>query len=62
MSSQPAPIAQQRDTPLTVGERAPQFTLKTANAAAGRSVGQSFTLADLIARGPVVVEFLRGTW
>ena len=48
--------------PVTVGERAPQFTLKTANAAAGRSVGDSVALADITAQGPVIVEFLRGTW
>lgn len=62
MSSQAAPIAQERDTPINVGDRAPQFTLKMANTAAGRSVGDSVALADITARGPVIVEFLRGTW
>lgn len=62
MSSQAAPMAQERDTPISVGERAPQFTLSTVNSVAGRIVGESVTLADLIARGQVVVEFLRGTW
>jgi hypothetical protein len=51
-----------RDEPVKVGERAPEFVLKTANAAAGRQVGDTVSLAELIARGPVIVEFLRGTW
>jgi hypothetical protein len=55
-------IAEARETPISVGEHAPQFTLKTANSAGGRSVGDSVALADMIARGTVIVEFLRGTW
>jgi hypothetical protein len=50
------------DEPVAVGERAPGFELKTANAAAGRGVGESVSLAELVAKGSVVVEFLRGTW
>ena len=40
---------------VKVGERAPDFTLPDA---AGRSVH----LADLLARGPVVLSFFRGRW
>jgi hypothetical protein len=57
-----APVETPRDEPITVGERAPEFTLKTANAAGGRGVGESVSLGELVARGPVIVEFLRGTW
>lgn len=38
-----------------VGQRAPDFTLPDA---AGRQV----SLADLLARGPVVLSFYRGRW
>jgi len=41
---------------LQVGERAPEFALSAADRE-GR-----FSLRELIQRGPVVVEFLRGTW
>ncbi len=41
---------------LDIGDRAPEFALPSAN---GR--GQ-VSLAQLLQRGPVVVEFLRGTW
>jgi hypothetical protein len=40
---------------LKVGERAPEFELAAANR------GERFTLAGAL-RGPVVLEFLRGTW
>ncbi|OKJ09215.1 peroxiredoxin-like family protein [Kitasatospora sp. CB01950] len=40
---------------LTVGDRAPGFTLRSA---AGRSVD----LAELLADGPVVLTFYRGAW
>ena len=47
-----------RDTTdtLKVGERAPEFTLGAANREG------SFSLAGLLAGGPLIVEFLRGTW
>jgi peroxiredoxin len=47
-----------RDTTdnLKVGERAPDFTLAAANREG------SFSLAGLLADGPLIVEFLRGTW
>ena len=41
---------------LAVGDAAPEFALSAANRAA------VFTLKELIVRGPLVVEFLRGTW
>ena len=47
---------QQRTETLDVGSKAPSFTLWAAN-----REGQ-FLLDDLIARGPLIVEFLRGTW
>ena len=44
------------DSPLAIGSRAPDFTLPAANQPG------MVSLFDRIARGPVVVEFLRGTW
>jgi peroxiredoxin len=41
---------------LNVGDPAPEFTLTSAN-----EMGD-VSLAKLLQRGPVVVEFLRGTW
>jgi peroxiredoxin len=41
---------------LIVGSSAPPFTLSAANRQ-GR-----FSLSDLISRGPLIMEFLRGTW
>ena len=41
---------------LKVGDAAPQFTLEAANRDGTTS------LAELQQRGPVIVEFLRGTW
>jgi hypothetical protein len=38
-----------------VGEKAPDFTLPNAS-------GQPVRLADLVARGPVVLSFYRGRW
>ena len=38
-----------------VGANAPEFTLPNAT-------GQAVSLADLRARGPVVVSFYRGRW
>lgn len=45
-----------RTQTLTVGSAAPSFTLSAANREG------SFSLCDLITRGPLIVEFLRGTW
>lgn len=41
---------------LKVGDRAPEFVLPAANRDGLVSLSGSLT------RGPVVVEFLRGTW
>ncbi len=46
----------QHSATLKVGDLAPEFTLESANGAGAVS------LAKLRERGPVVVEFLRGTW
>ena len=41
---------------LRAGDRAPEFTLAAAN------LEGQFSLAQMRERGPVVLEFLRGTW
>ncbi len=41
---------------LQPGERAPDFTLRAANR------DGEFSLAEVLGRGPLVLEFLRGTW
>ncbi len=41
---------------LRVGDRVPDFTLPAANQPG------NVALAELLKRGPVVLEFLRGTW
>lgn len=41
---------------LRVGDVAPEFSLESIN------TGESVSLKALVQRGPVVVEFLRGTW
>jgi peroxiredoxin len=46
----------QHSATLKVGDAAPEFTLDSANGAG------EVSLAKLRERGPVVVEFLRGTW
>jgi hypothetical protein len=45
-----------RTETLVVGDLAPDFTLAAANREG------SFSLSGVRARGPVIVEFLRGTW
>ncbi|HEX8816751.1 MAG TPA: hypothetical protein VF753_14730 [Terriglobales bacterium] len=45
-----------RTETLTVGLQAPDFTLRAAN-----RDGQ-FSLSQLRSQGPVILEFLRGTW
>jgi peroxiredoxin len=42
-------------TALTVGDRAPDFSLPNA-------VGEAVSLVTLLARGPVVISFYRGGW
>lgn len=44
------------DSRVQVGARAPEFTLAAANREG------TFQLHELLQRGPVIVEFLRGTW
>ena len=41
---------------LKAGNRAPHFSLEAANRL------EKFSLGALTSRGPVIVEFLRGTW
>ena len=43
------------DRVVKVGERAPDFTLPTAD-------GVMVSLSALLARGPVVLSFFRGRW
>jgi len=45
----------QTDT-LGLGSIAPVFTLPAANRTG------TFSLADMLRRGPLIVEFMRGTW
>ena len=47
---------QQKTETLDIGSAAPAFTLPAANRE------DSFSLADLISPGALIVEFLRGTW
>jgi|HubBroStandDraft_6_1064221.scaffolds.fasta_scaffold88881_2 hypothetical protein len=48
---------QNRTETLEVGSRAPEFALPSAN-----SEGKLFALSIMLGNGPVIVEFLRGTW
>ncbi|MBV8052926.1 MAG: hypothetical protein JOZ80_17185 [Acidobacteriaceae bacterium] len=41
---------------LGIGSKAPGFSLQAANQPG------TFSLSEMLIRGPVVVEFLRGTW
>lgn len=43
------------DRTVKVGDRAPDFTLRSA-------YGESVSLGELIAKGPVVISFFRGKW
>lgn len=45
-----------QSTTLAVGERVPEFTLSPANGT------EPVSLSGLRRRGPVIIEFLRGTW
>jgi peroxiredoxin len=51
-----------RTESLRVGDRAPEFSLATANSVGALKVGDRISLSQLTAPGPVIVEFLRGTW
>jgi hypothetical protein len=48
---------QSRTEGLQIGSRAPEFALPSAN-----WEGSTFTLSTMLGRGPVIIEFLRGTW
>ena len=54
-------MARNSDT-LKVGDPAPSFALWAANEFNAIGSPVEMRLQDLIARGPVVLEFLRGTW
>ncbi len=43
------------DKALKVGDKAPDFTLPNLR-------GESVSLSDLLAKGPAVVAFYRGSW
>ena len=45
-----------RTETLEIGSRAPDFSLGAANRE------DKFTLGQLLERGPLILEFLRGTW
>jgi peroxiredoxin len=45
-----------RSDTLQIGDPAPDFCLSAAN------FPGEFSLAEARGRGPVIVEFLRGTW
>ena len=47
---------QKKTETLDIGSQAPSFTLAAANREG------NFLLADLLAHGPMILEFLRGTW
>jgi len=47
---------QNRTETLQIGSQAPDFLLPAANREG------TFSLSGAVARGPVIVEFLRGTW
>jgi peroxiredoxin len=45
-----------RTETLAAGAKVPDFSLSAANRES------KFTLSGLIAQGPLILEFLRGTW
>ena len=47
---------QRKTDTIEIGSKAPEFTLSSANPQG------KFSLPELIGRGPLVIEFLRGTW
>jgi len=44
------------DPAVRVAARVPDFTLAAANRP------ETFSLSEMLKHGPVIVEFLRGTW
>ncbi len=49
-------MMQRKTETVEIGSKAPAFNLEAANREG------HFLLDDLIARGPLILEFLRGTW
>lgn len=47
---------QKKTETLEIGSQSPSFSLPAANREG------NFLLADLLAHGPLILEFLRGTW
>jgi len=47
---------QSRTETLAIGAGAPEFSLRAANREDG------FTLKGFLEHGPLILEFLRGTW
>jgi peroxiredoxin len=45
-----------RTETLAIGDHAPEFTLAAANRE------QAISLSSVLAAGPLILEFLRGTW
>ncbi|MGA2354608.1 MAG: hypothetical protein ABSG02_08930 [Terriglobales bacterium] len=45
-----------RTDTLEIGSQAPEFSLQAANREG------TFTLSGMLAKGTLVLEFLRGTW
>jgi hypothetical protein len=45
-----------------VGDQAPEFALHAANRFDSAGNPQEFSLRQLLAHGPAILEFLRGTW
>jgi len=45
-----------RTDTLEIGSKAPEFSLSAANR------DGTFNLGNLLAQGPLILEFLRGTW
>ena len=45
-----------RTDTLQIGSKAPEFTLSAANREC------TFSFAELVSRGALILEFLRGTW
>lgn len=56
VSATGAPAYDPRVRPLAVGAKAPDFRLRDAVR------GGDYALGDLLARGPLLLKFLRGTW
>lgn len=50
------PLMARNSSTLKVGDRAPEFMLLAAN------MPQAVSLKAILESGPMIVEFLRGTW